>query len=91
MFVGESLGVGLGMSPGADLARRLAGVDRYSLSGHDRIELLKARSRLRAHVDAELLADMVAVLASESEMLASDLAVDQVHEVAAAEVGAALS
>jgi len=92
MFVGESLWEGLGsVSPGVDLAGMLAGVDRDRLSGHDRIELLKARARLRSHVDAELLADMAAVLDAESEALSPGLAVDVVHEVAAAEIGAALS
>jgi hypothetical protein len=92
MFVGESLWEGLGsVAPGVDLAGMLAGVDRDRLSGHDRIELLKARARLRSHVDAELLADMVSVLDAESEALSPGLAVDVVHEVAAAEIGAALS
>jgi hypothetical protein len=68
----------------------LAGVDRYSLSGHDRIELLKARARLRAHVDAELLADMVSVLDAETQALSPGLTVDQIHEVTAAEIQAAL-
>jgi hypothetical protein len=92
MFVGESLWEGLrSVAPGVDLAGMLAGVDRDRLSGHDRIELLKARARLRSHVDAELLADMVSVLDAESEALSPGLAVDVVHEVAAAEIGAALS
>ena len=92
MFVGERPGEGLGsVGAGADLAQMLSGVDRHRLSGHDRVELLKARSRLRAHVDAELLADMVSVLDAESAALSPGLAVDEVHDVAAAEIGTALS
>ena len=41
------------MAPGAELAVLLAGVDRERLSGFDRVELLKARSRLVAHVQSE--------------------------------------
>ena len=79
------------MGRGVGLAQILAGVDRDSLSGHDRIELLKARARLRAHVDAELLADMVSVLDAETRALSPGLAMDQIHEVTAAEIQAALS
>lgn len=75
---------------GSGLAPISAEVDRYSLSGHDRIELLKARARLRAHVDAELLADMVSVLDAETQALSPCLTVDQIHEVTAAEIQAAL-
>jgi hypothetical protein len=69
----------------------LAGVDRDLLSDFDRVEVLKARSRLRAHVDAELLADMAGIVEAEISVVGSDLAVDEVHDVAAAEIGAALS
>ena len=58
-----------GMAPGPEFAGMLAGVDREGLSGHDRVELLKARSRLVAHVQAELLADMVSVLDAETQTL----------------------
>jgi hypothetical protein len=53
-------------------------------------ELLKARARLRAHVDAELLADMVCVLDAETRALSAGLTVDQIHEVTAGEIQAAL-
>ena len=79
------------LAPGVGLMGLLAGVDRDLLSDFDRVEVLKARSRLRAHVDAELLADMVSVLDAESAALSPGLAVDEVHDVAAAEIGAALS
>jgi hypothetical protein len=91
MFVVESFVEGLaGMSPGSELAVMLDGLDRYALSNHDRVELLKARARLRAHVGAELMADMVAVLDAEAMALESDLPVQEVHEAAAAEIQAAL-
>lgn len=79
------------LTPGSDLAVRLESIDRRSLSDFDRVELLKARSRLRSHVEAELLADMVSVLEAESGAIGPGLAEDVVHEAAAAEIGAALS
>ncbi|MGH8873239.1 MAG: DUF222 domain-containing protein, partial [Acidimicrobiia bacterium] len=94
MFEKEGTGLPAGMEsmvPGAELARVLAGVDRDRLSGFDRVELLKARSRLRSHVDAELLADMVGVLDAEMRLLGSDWEWGEIHDVAAAEIGAALS
>ena len=78
-------------TPGPELARLLGSVDRCSLSDFDRVELLKARARLRSHVEAELFADMVSVLDSESGAIGPGLAMDLVHEAAAAEIGAALS
>jgi hypothetical protein len=78
------------MLPGSELAVMLGGLDRDRLSSHDRVELLKARARLRAHIDAELMADMVAVLDAEAMALESGLPVDEVHEAAAAEIQAAL-
>jgi hypothetical protein len=49
------------MPPGARLASLLAGVDRAALSDRDRVRLLRARNRLSAHIQAELLADIYAV------------------------------
>jgi hypothetical protein len=79
------------LTPGSELARMLESVDRGSLSDFDRVELLKARARLRSHVEAGLLADMVSVLEAESGAIGPGLATDVVHEAAAAEIGAALS
>ncbi|MGH8870436.1 MAG: hypothetical protein ACRDWS_00445, partial [Acidimicrobiia bacterium] len=62
------------LAPGAALGVMLERVDRDSLCDFDRVELLKARSRLRSHVDAELLADMVSVADAETRALSSDLA-----------------
>ena len=97
MFVRERLDVegpdlvGIGdMAPGLELMGLLAGVDRESLSGFDRVEVLRARARLRAHLDAELLADMSGILDAEIGRLGADLEWGDVHDVAAAEIGAAL-
>ncbi|MGH8916472.1 MAG: DUF222 domain-containing protein [Acidimicrobiia bacterium] len=81
----------LEMSPGAELARVLEGVDRRSLSGEDRVVLLQARSRLRAHVDAELMADMVSIIDAETESLDWILSVSEIQDLAAAEIQAALT
>jgi hypothetical protein len=98
MFVGELLEMerldlgGIGeMAPGLELMSILSGVDRDSLSDFDRVEVLKARSRLRSHLDAELLADMSGILDAEIRVVGSDLEFGDVHGVAAAEIGAALS
>jgi hypothetical protein len=97
MFVGERLDVerpdlvGIGdMAPGMELMWILAGVDRDSLSGFDRVEVLRARARMRAHLEAELLADMSGILDAEIRRLGADLDWGDVHDVAAAEIGAAL-
>lgn len=79
------------LRPGPDLAVALASLDRERLSGRERVGLLKARSRLKAHVDAELMADMVSIIDAETGALSTGLAIDDVHELAAAEIQAALS
>ena len=85
MFVGEMkktramdrLPDGLaGMAPGPELAAALAGVDRDSLSGYDKVVVLQARSRLRAWVDAEFYADIHAVSGSLVEVWDPDDAQD---------------
>jgi hypothetical protein len=53
---------------GIMLSAALSQVDRSRLSGHERVALLKARARLRAWIDAELLADIQSVSASVSEL-----------------------
>jgi hypothetical protein len=47
--------------PGPELSALLAAVDRTALSARDRIRLARARNRLAAHVQAELVADLCAV------------------------------
>jgi hypothetical protein len=49
------------LPPGVMLAAALDRVDRKRLSGSDRVELLKARSRMIAHLQAELHADVEAI------------------------------
>lgn len=49
------------MPPGAGLATLLEGIDRADLAETDRVVLMQARSRLLAHIQAELCADMVSV------------------------------
>lgn len=51
------------MPPGPELAAVLAGVDREALSGYDRVALVRARSRLISHLQAELYADIESVSA----------------------------
>lgn len=79
------------LTPGPELARLLGGVDRDRLSGRERVELLRARARLRAHVEAEFLADLVSILSAEAEALGSELPLDELYDVAAAEIQAALT
>ena len=84
--------VGVGeMDPGPELMSILTRVDRESLSDFDRVEVLKARSRLRSHLDAELLADMSGILDAEIRVVGSDLEFGEIHGVAAVEIGVALS
>jgi len=97
MFVGELLEMekpdleGIGeIAPGLELMSVLTRVDRDSLSDFDRVEVLRARARLRAHLDAELLADMSGILDAEIGRLGAELDRGDVHDVAAAEIGAAL-
>jgi hypothetical protein len=78
------------IEPGPFLAVILSGIDRSQLSGDDRVRLLQARSRLRANVDAELLADMVAVCEAEAGCLPPGELFEHVVAVTAAEIGAAL-
>ena len=49
------------MPPGPALLSLLASVDRWCLSGRDRLRLVQARNRLSAHVQGELFADLYAV------------------------------
>jgi hypothetical protein len=77
MFVGErelNIGELAELTPGPDLGLALERVDRDSLSGHDRVLLMKARSRQLAHLNAQLLADIEAVWQSESELFQRETA-----------------
>ncbi|MGH8941888.1 MAG: DUF222 domain-containing protein, partial [Acidimicrobiia bacterium] len=56
------------IQPGLLLAVVLSSVDRNRLSGFDRVELLKARSRLISHLQAELYADIHSVSDAVSDL-----------------------
>lgn len=56
------------IQPGLLLAVVLSSVDRNRLSGFDRVELLKARSRLISHLQAELYADIHSVSDTVSDL-----------------------
>jgi len=78
--------------PGLLLAVILSSVDRDCLSGFDRVRLLKARSRMVSHFQAELYADIGAVSDAVSE-LANDPEPDleTVFDRTASEISAALT
>jgi len=72
MFVAERehqvLPVGLeDLPPGPEPTDVLASIDRSGLDGHDRVVDLQTRSRMIAHFQAELYADMVAIIEAEEE------------------------
>ncbi len=73
-------------APGADLAFELEKLDRESLSGEELVGLMKARSRLIAHLQAEFYADVKAV-ADAVAKVDPDLG----YEYAADEIGVALT
>jgi hypothetical protein len=74
------------MAPGPELASVLAGIDPSSLSGYDRITVMKARQRLRSQLDAELAADMVGVVDAVSRVVEEE----EAYQAAASEIRAAL-
>ncbi len=85
---GSCLPEGLATMPaGPELASILAGIDRESLSGFDRIILMQARQRLRSHLDAELALDMVGVADAVSSIVEGE----EVYPAAASEIRAALT
>jgi hypothetical protein len=83
----------LGWLPtGIMLGAALNGIDRSSLSGYDRVSLLQARARLRAQLDAEVLADMNAVMEEMILRAETDPSVTwDPYEMASAEIGSALN
>jgi hypothetical protein len=73
------------------LSAGLSRIDRSRLSGHDRVSLLEARARQIAHDQAELLADMDAILGSLIEIEEADDSVGwDPYEMASSEIGTAL-
>jgi hypothetical protein len=78
--------------PGFLLAVILSSVDRERLSGFDRVSLVKARSRMISHLQAELYADIQAVSEAVSELSNRDEPDPQdVFYTTASEVQAALT
>ena len=79
------------MEPGPVLAGFLASIDVESLSGHDRVLLLRAERRQAAHYEARAYASMHAVAESTADALDPDVPPESVEDSAAAEIGAALT
>ncbi len=91
MFDTEHEGIPQGlaqMRPGPELAAYLSAIDRNTISGRDKVTVLKARERLRSWMDAQFYADIEAVAEAELEVL-EDPALAQ--QAAADEVRAALT
>jgi hypothetical protein len=89
MFEREGIPKGLAeMPPGPQLAAVLTSIDRNRISGYDRVAVMKARSRLRAWVEAEFYADLQSVAEAELEMLPVP---DEAMESAEGEIRAALT
>ena len=89
MFEREGIPKGLAeMPPGPQLAAVLTSIDRNRTSGYDRVAVMKARSRLRAWVEAEFYADLQSVAEAELEMLPVP---DEAMESAEGEIRAALT
>ncbi len=83
MFDSSGIPKGLAeMEPGPALAGFLASIDRDSLSGHDRVLLLRAERRQADHYQARVYATMNAVAESTEELdleLATDAAADEIR------------
>lgn len=91
MFDDSGIPKGLAeIPPGAMLAGILESIDRDSLSGHDRVLLLRAQRRQEAHYQAEAYATMAAVAESTVEEVA-DLPPELADDCAADEIQAALT
>ena len=90
----ESPGIPKGLaeiSPGAFLGGILESIDRDSLSGQERVELMRAERRQAAHYQAGSYASMVAVARSTAEALPADLPQEMVEDSTAGEIQAALT
>lgn len=91
-YMAETLRLDLDQVPtGLMLAAVLARIDRDQLSGLDRVTVLKARNRLKAWVDAELLADVDSVTEAIGELPPVPGSPHDVYDTTAIEIGAALS
>jgi hypothetical protein len=90
----EDVGIPKGladMAPGPKLGAILSSIDRNRISGHDRVVLTRAWNRQVAHDQAELYASMVAVADAEQEELSGHLESDEIQDLAASEIRAALT
>jgi len=75
------------MVPGPYLAAILSATDVASLSGYDRVVVLRAHQRMVSHYSAQIYADMVAISDSVSE---TEVDPEFVAEASAAEIRVAL-
>ncbi len=77
------------MEPGPELAGVLASIDVTTVSGYDRIVVLKAHQRMASHYQAQLYADMAAIVEAVQDV---EECVDPLWapEMAAAEIRTAL-
>ncbi|MGH3648206.1 MAG: hypothetical protein ACRDTM_13660, partial [Micromonosporaceae bacterium] len=79
------------MPPGPELARVLAELDRSQLNGHDLVTVARARTRLAAWAQGELLADLAEIAhCPAGGPDASPTRTPQVQEYAADEIAYAL-
>ncbi len=79
------------MPPGPELAAALAAVDVNRVSGHDRVVVLRAEARMKAHYTAREAEAMAAIYdALEAEFAASPVPGDDPGEAAQAEIKVAL-
>ncbi len=75
------------LEPGLLLAAMLTAVQGQSLSGYDRIVVLKARQRMASFFQAQVLGDMASISDLMNQIEADP---EIAHDAAAAEIGAAL-
>ena len=92
-FTADTLPADLDVIPtGLMLAVMLFNMDRNELSGFDRVSLLKARSRLISHLQAEQLADIDSVTEAITDLPdIPGLGHHDVYDTTATEISAALS
>jgi hypothetical protein len=79
------------MAPGPELAHLLADIDRDRLSGHDRVELLRASARMVAHFQAVLYADIQSVSEAIEKLWDGEDDSESVFHAASSEVQTALT
>ncbi len=80
-----------GLPPGPTLGAALAGIDRSTLNGYDRVLVLRAQARQVAHEQARLMADLVAVADCPPAPDLSGASPREADEFIACEIAAALT